>query len=105
MSRIWNARPQEGQRLAELGDVIILDDAEWVVIKAEWEGGSDGHDADPNGWSVTIKKLIPNSAIPYDEEGEERHFYQTGCFQSSYMICYPTFLRRKFKKVTEFTEV
>ena len=108
MSGTWNAEPEKGQRLAELGDVILLDENEWVVIKVEWEGGGCGHgpgDVYPNGWSVTVKKLIPNSAIPYDVEEEERQFYQTGCFQSSYMIENLEFSRKKFKKIVDFVRI
>jgi len=56
--------------------------AEFVVERAEMEGGStgggmNGHDDYPDGWHINARRL-KNSV--YDPKGEEIEFYMSGCF-------------------------
>lgn len=69
---------------AQVGDVIIPDEKkalEYIVIRAELEGGGTGHgfhDIYPNGWHVKARKL--NSDGSYNSEAKTIDFYQSGSF-------------------------
>jgi len=69
---------------AQVGEVIIIDEKkalEYVVIRAELEGGGTGHgpqDIFPDGWHVEARKLNPDGS--YNPKAKTVDFYQSGCF-------------------------
>lgn len=69
---------------AQVGDVIIIDEKkalEYIVIRAELEGGGTGHgphDIFPDGWHVKARKLKPDRS--YNPKAKTIDFYQSGCF-------------------------
>ena len=69
---------------AQVGDVIILGKKkalEYIVIRAELEGGGTGHgphDIYPDGWHIKARKL--NSDGSYNPEAKTIDFYQSGSF-------------------------